>query len=559
MTDSQMVILKAKLEAEFVPQLVPLLDPANHIPQQPAKNVSRAFAAFALQKIAGLDTASAAKAVVDDFEDNAIDAIYYHQAGKKLFLLQGKLKADEPFSQPEATLFIKGVRDLLNQHYDRFNDNVKNRQAEIEFALSDANEIVLVIAHTAPIISQHAAEALTQFLGDAGKPDDRLEPEFIDYGPASVVDDLLAEQAIPTVSDAVMIFGHHKIDGPRETHYGQVSLPALAAMLVTHKNALFEKNIRFSLGVGSSDVNRAILETLSTKPADFFYLNNGVTAIANSIEPKEIRDGGRRFKVNGFSIINGAQTIATCQHFIASNPGADISAARVLLTLIQVDENDVFSTDVTRARNHQNPVASANFAALDGVQERLRRELAFLNIVYRYRPEVHAGAPGSNIMSIEDASVAIALFMRDPGMAVTLKRDQGKLLDPKNAEYGRIFNTDLSGQRLANAVRLYARASQLMWEHESAAVGQEKLIYRHGRFAIMWLTFGANMNWLDRSDVMTETDAKALLSAPLDIWREKVRAEVKSILDYAGIGPLAFFRSLTWARPTIIKLRDAGI
>lgn len=91
MNECQMAILKAKLEAEFVPQLVPLLDPANHIPQQPAKNVSRAFAAFALHKIAGLDTISAAKAVVDDFEDNAIDAIYYHQAGEKLFLLQGKL------------------------------------------------------------------------------------------------------------------------------------------------------------------------------------------------------------------------------------------------------------------------------------------------------------------------------------------------------------------------------------------------------------------------------------------------------------------------------------
>lgn len=102
-----------------------------------------------------------------------------------------------------------------------------------------------------------------------------------------------------------------------------------------------------------------------------------MTAIANSIEPKELRGGGRRFEVNGFSVINGAQTIATCQHFIASNPGADISAARVLLTLIQVDEHDAFSTAVTRARNHQNPVASTNFAALDGIPERLRRSWPF--------------------------------------------------------------------------------------------------------------------------------------------------------------------------------------
>lgn len=42
------------------------------------------------------------------------------------------------------------------------------------------------------------------------------------------------------------------------------------------------------------------------------------------------------------------------------------------------------------------------------------------------------------------------------------------------------------------------------------------------------------MNWLDQRDVMTEADAKTVLSAPLDAWREKVRAEVKLGLDAAG-------------------------
>ena len=42
---------------------------------------------------------------------------------------------------------------------------------------------------------------------------------------------------------------------------------------------------------------------------------------------------------------------------------------------------------MTRARNHQNPVLSQNFAALDDEQERLRRELALLGVHYAYKPE----------------------------------------------------------------------------------------------------------------------------------------------------------------------------
>jgi len=559
MTPDQVQILKQKLADEFVPELPPLLDLTAPAAHRADKNVARAFNGYAIQKIAGLDTATAAKSVVDDYNDNGIDAIYYHQPSKKMFLVQGKLKVDEPFSLAEANAFIKGVRDLLNQHYGRFNKNVQDRQAEIDAALDEAVEIILVTARTAELLSQHAKDALTQFLTDPAKPDERLASAFVEFGPVEVVESLLEEQAAPSVCDDLVIFGHQKIDGQRVTYYGQVSLAALAALHTTHGNALFEKNIRYSLGVGKSDVNRAILGTLGTAPDNFFFLSNGVTAIANSIEIKGPKIGGRRFELKGLSVINGAQTIATSHHFITTNPHADVASARVLLTLIQVDEDDEFSAEITRARNHQNPVSIAQFAALDGIQERLRRELAFLNITYRYRPEGGAIAPGLDVMTIEDASIGLALTDADPGMPIILKREPGKLLDSKNADYRRLFTAQLSGRQLANAVRLYRRASRILASSEIAATGQEKLIYRHGRNVIMWLTIRANPTWLNRPTVMTNVEADALLSTPLDAWREKVRAEAMTDMAAADKGPLAFFRNATTARPFIVKLRDAGI
>jgi len=141
MTNDQLAILKQKLGTDFVPHLPPLLvqnKPAEHLA---IKNLSRAFSAYTLQKIANLDAETASKAVVDDYEDNGLDAIHYHQPSKKLFLVQAKLRPDEPFSQDEANAFCNGVRDLLNQRYDRFNKNVEDRQAELEAALDDAGAV----------------------------------------------------------------------------------------------------------------------------------------------------------------------------------------------------------------------------------------------------------------------------------------------------------------------------------------------------------------------------------------------------------------------------------
>ena len=559
MTEAELAILKQKLADEFVPHLPPLIDQAKPADHLAAKNVSRAFSAFAIQKLSVLDTVTAAKAVVDDYEDNGIDAIHYHQASKKLFLVQAKLKADEPFDQAEANAFVKGVRDLLNQYYDRFNTNVQDRQAELEVALDESAEIVLVVAHTAHLVSQHAKDVLNEFLADADKPDERLNGTWVDYGPEQVEEDLLAEHAVPLVNDELLIFGHQKIDGPRVTYYGQVSVSALANLYAKHGNNLLERNIRYFLGIASSDVNRAIHGTLEGQPDSFFYLSNGVTAIANSIEYKGLKNGGRRFEVKGFSVINGAQTIASSHHFMTTKPEADVSAARVLLTLIQVDQHDAFSASVTRARNHQNPVSPAHFAALDDIQERLRRELAFYKIVYRYRPEARPAATGIDVMTIDEASVALALFHPDPGFPVTIKREPSRLLDSKSSEYAKLFNYDLSGRRLANAVRLFRRASIILAASEIAATGLEKLIYRHGRYATIWLTFSANADWANRASVMTDAEAAALLSHPLDAWRERVRAEAVPELAAVDKGPLAFFRNLTNTRPFAVKLRDAGI
>lgn len=556
MTPDQLILFSEKLNEDYVPDLPPLLSAGRSREDDQKKNTSRALSAFAIHKLVGTDRETAAKSVIDDYEDHGIDAIFCNQATKQLFFVQSKLKATEPFAQTEANAFKEGIKDLLNERYDRFNQNVADRQEEIEAALDDAGEMILVVAHVSAEVSQHAKNVLKTFLTSENRPDERLAVSWIDYGPEHILSDFLAEQAVAEVNDQLRIYGLVKMDEPRRTYYGRVLVKDLAALYSTHRDALFEKNIRYFLGVRSSAVNRGIHESLGNKAHEFFYLNNGVTAIAHEIRPKGTRNGGHRFELDGLSVINGAQTIASCAQFIAENPEVDLDSAFVMVTLIHVDRADRFGGRVMRARNHQTPVSPAQFAALDNTQERLRRELAFLNIVYRYRPEARTWIGRAEVISINEAAFALALICQNPGFPIALKKESSKFLLADSQEYRSIFTDDLSGKRLANAVRLYRAAERIIISNESASTGQEKLIYRHGRYAMLWLLLSRNLAWLDRVNVMDTGEARNLVSQPLDEIREHVRSGVVPELASSYKGPLAFFRNLTTARPFIIRMRD---
>ena len=111
-----MGMLTRVLEERFVKsKFLPNLQDNTKSPEDlHKKNLSRAFSAFVLQKLCDLSIKEAAGAVVDDFNDKGIDAIYYHESKETLYLLQAKLKASEQFKQDEAHAFCEGVRLLIN-------------------------------------------------------------------------------------------------------------------------------------------------------------------------------------------------------------------------------------------------------------------------------------------------------------------------------------------------------------------------------------------------------------------------------------------------------------
>lgn len=125
------------------------------------------------------------------------------------------------------------------------------------------------------------------------------------------------------------------------------------------------------------------------------------------------------------------------------NPNADISQAQVMVTIINTG-NDAFHKQVTKARNLQNPVDLANFAALDDTQERLRQEMKMFGVEYLYRPQQSAAA-GIRSITIDTLAKALACMQGDVRVPYQLKVEPSKFTNQESAEYQAVFSTDLQG------------------------------------------------------------------------------------------------------------------
>lgn len=212
-----MTILKKVLATLFVPYLPPLLGKGS-VADQNAKQLSRAFSAFALHKLLGITPQAAAAAVVDDFQDKGIDAIHYDAPSETLYLLQTKLKESEQFKQEDALPFCEGIRLLLKQDFNAFNANLQNRKAEIENALDSCSHIKLVVPYTGDGVSKTASDALQSLLDDEDLDEERLVKPVEYYAAPEITRDLLAEQAYQSVHADIALHKYEKVESPRSTY-----------------------------------------------------------------------------------------------------------------------------------------------------------------------------------------------------------------------------------------------------------------------------------------------------------------------------------------------------
>lgn len=551
---SMMTALKSILEERFVALLPNLNGPQKGMPAQD-KQVSRAFNAFILQKLFDLSSQEAAQCVVDEVNDYGIDAFYYRKLDETLYLVQGKLKASEAFSQEEAQSFTRGIRLLVEQKLDNFNQLFKDREQELAFALDHCSHIQLVIAYTGSGVTRPASNALNELVNDHNLAEERFKPKIKYVSAVEIEEFLRAEQRVKTVDTCLKLRYAQTINDGRITAFGLVNVDDLVGLHEEHKKALYQKNIRYFIGTNKRGVNTAIRDTLKTRPNDFLYLNNGVTAVCTEIKPKSSKQGIKKYDLSGFSIINGAQTISSAAQFKQENPNVDTSAACVMITLIKASNNGGFHKEVTKARNLQNPVALADFAALDDTQERLRQEIALHGYEYRYRHEA-AAANDEFTIEINELVKALACLEIDIRYPAKLKSEPDVFVQYDSDEYKAIFSQELDAYKAINSVTVYRVIRELLRTTEKTSNGPEKAIIKHGVYAIACVLMKRLKKKITGKKLIDPNALRQDISAPLDILRQQCIDSYDSTSQ-----PHAFFKRLSDSAQFInhIKIMHEGL
>jgi len=179
-----------------------------------------------------------------------------------------------------------------------------------------------------------------------------------------------------------------------------------------YKHKLFFKNVRNPLNL--STVNDNMKATLEKEKENFWYYNNGITAITNGIIDNRINYTADSIKLDGFQIINGAQTVHAVYEVYRKAPDAErdrLNRVIVLTLRLITTTSDETVTKITKFTNSHNPLEDRDFRVNDEVQVRLQ-EASFDTLYWyeRRRGEFTNMPKDVTILSNKDGAVCYYYF-----------------------------------------------------------------------------------------------------------------------------------------------------
>jgi hypothetical protein len=299
--------------------------------------------------------------------DLKIDIAFDDEESKSLVLAQTKfvsVSANPDISEDECVTFFDR-HDVFMKQTDWLRDHASD---ELHDLISDYQERVLQEwnINFYFISTGKASERIKKLIGSRQQEIKNIYPNVSLYiwDFYQLKEEYIRSQSVEaTISDAVKIdFPVDKFvvkEDPHKTILAIVKGTTLAALYKKERERLFAYNIRTFLG---KRVNKAIIDTAITKPEEFYYFNNGVSAVCTHIH----HIGENKYRFDNFQIINGAQTVGS----LAQIPSLDHRCEVVLRITegVSVKTEKGFNADIILYNNTQNVVRASDFRANDNIQ-----------------------------------------------------------------------------------------------------------------------------------------------------------------------------------------------
>ncbi|MCD9587784.1 AIPR family protein [Streptomyces sp. 8ZJF_21] len=475
-----------QIRAALVREFVGLLDMDDVTTGSPAQRervfLPRALAAKAVQLVADCTAAEAAAAVIDGVEDQGVDAVFVSPSTAEIWLIQAKWseQGTARLNSVAVQQLLHGVQQILDFRYDRFNAKFQRLVPGIDALLGEAAlRVHLVLAALADEgLSLEANDLLHEGVREFNRFGELVDIQILgvpDFH-AIVLRESLPE---PATINATLSDGWHMNSTPYQTYLGTVSAEELAGWYEQHGTRLFDQNVRFALG--ATDVNATMVDSLLNAPQEFWYLNNGITVLCDSVRTTFIARPYQgqpvRLELGNARVVNGAQTVAAVRQAYEQEPRA-VAEALVAVRLICLDgaPNDL-AQRITRATNTQNHVEARDFAALDPQQELIRQDLALsLGKSYVLKRGGPEPAPAAGC-TMAEAALALTCAYPDAALLARYQADGDVLWRRASGGfYSRLFDNRPGALQIWRSVSVLRQVRDELAVLADSLEGRERVV-----------------------------------------------------------------------------------
>lgn len=273
--------------------------------------------------------------------------------------------------------------------------------------------------------------------------------------------------------DAVMSFTETSLASARSYI---VRLPLTELIRITCDNAtlrneynLEDENVLYKTNVDirvlfdnvrgfilQSKYNKNIETTLDSEPTKFFFYNNGITIVAESISSLEINSGKKvKLEISNFQVLNGGQTLRTIHNYNKKNKNnivEKLSGAEVLVRMLNITD-DALKGRIGEYTNSQNSINERDLKSLRPEQVKLEDYLRSNKILY-IRKKGDVGQDDT----VYDDSVSMELL----GQILWAAKGYPELVSNKKREiftvqYDTLFanNDDLQSLKTVDLIKKY--------------------------------------------------------------------------------------------------------
>lgn len=333
-----------------------------------------------------LNESDFAEIIVDGQNDGGADILLSDPNSEESDLVIGQSKFYKTISYEQVLNALRKMsdfyKDMVAGHYERFNDNVKNRFRKLYAEIGSESKIHFVFYTSAPKnrinirrIENKFRELFTNTV--------TIEVEI--FFAADIEDDikesLLRKPAVE--------YGKIRIDEANNyLSYGDdavivnVSAFSIKELYDEHNIVLLSQNLRYHIKgkAAGFDIDRAIRITIERNPASFWLKNNGITIICDRFEID-----GNITKLWNFSIVNGGQTTYQIHRsdYIDKQNFFWLPCKIIKNTGKNEEEKNTFSLAIAQAANSQKPIQTADLKANSPEQRRFAQAMRDVEVLYK--------------------------------------------------------------------------------------------------------------------------------------------------------------------------------